>query len=272
MWFGTEHRIAVSPGRNIGWETHGTGPGLVVLHGAGRARRHLRPLALALRGRFTVHLVDRNGRGLSLPRDDAGGLAGQARDIAAVIEATGARFLFGHSAGGMVALAAAGISRLDGLAVYEPSVSFDGSYVRPPADEMVSAIEQGDFAGGQIELARVVGALPRWVPDAPLHWGLSLLLAAGAGRGLRELLPLVGPDIAQSMADDGPAGRFSHLTLPVLVMWGARSPAFLRENAQKLVAALPDGHGFELAGQGHLAPDLTAPRAVARKITNFLLG
>ena len=270
---GSQHRIEVAPGRYIGWETRGTGPGLVLLHGAGTARQDLRPLAAALKDRFTLHLVDRNGRGLSLPRDDAGGLAGQARDIAAVLGETGARYLFGHSAGGMVALATAAVAPLEKLVVYEPGISVDGSFHRRPTGrEVIARVERGDYAGGMIGLARAVGALPGWMPEAPLRGLLSLALALGGGRHLRELLPLVRPDLEQSAADDGPASRFASLGLPVLVMWGSRSPEFLRDVAQQLVAALPAGQGSELAGQGHIAPDFTAPQRVAGEIERFLLG
>lgn len=268
MTAGAERRIEVSPGRFVGWESAGEGPGLVVLHGAGRARQHYRELAERLRQRFTVHLADRHGRGLSLPRSDDA-LAAQASDAAAVLRETGARFLFGHSAGGLVALAAARVAPVERLALYEPGVSIDGSFPPAVATELADALRRGDLADAQARLARAVAALPAWLPLSAARGLFRLLLASPAGAELRGLLPLVEPDLRAALADDGPASRFAPLRMPTLVMWGERGPHFLTAAARRLVEALPDARGEALPGQGHNAPDLTGAAAVAERLERF---
>jgi len=52
-------------GTSIGYQSFGSGPGVVLVEGAmGRAENY-RQLALALADQFTVHVPDRRGRGLS---------------------------------------------------------------------------------------------------------------------------------------------------------------------------------------------------------------
>ena len=47
--------------------TIGSGPGLVVIPGGTRRARHYRALAEALADTYTVHMIDRRGRGASPP-------------------------------------------------------------------------------------------------------------------------------------------------------------------------------------------------------------
>src|SRR4051794_41984449 len=79
-------RHAVSAdGTRIGWEVAGDGPPLVLLHGSVADRGRWAAVRDGLGRRFTLHLVDRRGRGLS--RAEAEGpyaLAREAEDVAAV--------------------------------------------------------------------------------------------------------------------------------------------------------------------------------------------
>jgi pimeloyl-ACP methyl ester carboxylesterase len=269
---GVTSQRETAPGRVVGWETIGAGPDLVMLHGAGRARQHLRELATVLGGDYRVHLVDRNGRGLSLARDDAAGFAGQASDVVAVLEATGSRLLFGHSAGGAVALEVARQRNLERLALYEPGISVDGSFPPELAAALRRGLRSGDLGRAQTDLAFGVGALPAWFPKGPARALFRLLLASKAGAELRGLLPLVLPDLEAILAGDGPVSRFSGIETRTLVLWGARSPAYLTEAARALAAALPHGEGQEIAGQGHNAPDLTGVAQVGERLRTFFGG
>src|SRR5690606_19583675 len=99
--------VTSADGTTVGYRRIGSGPGLVISHGGmGSGYNHLEQ-AQALADAFTVYLPDRRGRGLSGPFGDGYGVRQDAEDLAAVIAATGARFLFGLSVGGASALAAA---------------------------------------------------------------------------------------------------------------------------------------------------------------------
>lgn len=94
-------------GTAISYHTTGTGPHLLVVPGALSDAADYTALAEALAPRFTVHAVDRRGRGGSGPQGEDYGIADECADLAAVRAATGARYVFGHSYGGPVALEAA---------------------------------------------------------------------------------------------------------------------------------------------------------------------
>jgi pimeloyl-[acyl-carrier protein] methyl ester esterase len=85
-------------------ERHGSGPDLVLIHGWAMHGGIFAPLTRRLAERFTVHLVDLPGHGLSAARERAFG----ARDCALQLcEATPPALWAGWSLGGLVALHAA---------------------------------------------------------------------------------------------------------------------------------------------------------------------
>lgn len=57
-------------GTTIGYQWLGTGPAVILLHGAGQWSGNLTLLAQALSGEFTVYVPDRRGRGRSGPYGD----------------------------------------------------------------------------------------------------------------------------------------------------------------------------------------------------------
>src|SRR5690242_16080629 len=85
----------------------GEGDGVVLVHGAMQAAASFTKLAAALAAAgFRVVRYDRRGRGGSGPAgDDA--LACEAQDLGAVLEASGARSVFGLSSGAIIAMHAA---------------------------------------------------------------------------------------------------------------------------------------------------------------------
>src|SRR5262245_41769705 len=115
-----EHSAPSRDGARIGWQQLGRGPALVVNHGGARAGKHYRELARCLASRFTVVLMDRRGRGASGPAGPGYGLATEIEDLAAVMQATGAERVFGHSGGAVFALEAARVLPVRALAVYDP--------------------------------------------------------------------------------------------------------------------------------------------------------
>jgi pimeloyl-ACP methyl ester carboxylesterase len=76
----------------------GSGPPLLVLHGAMQSALSHRDLALALADRVTVVLPDRRGRGASGPFGSDWSLATEVEDVAALLAGTGARCAVGRTA------------------------------------------------------------------------------------------------------------------------------------------------------------------------------
>jgi pimeloyl-ACP methyl ester carboxylesterase len=64
----TRHVVASLDGTPIGFQSRGCGPSLLVVHGALGTSDDLATLAEALSERFSVHAMDRRGRGMSGPQ------------------------------------------------------------------------------------------------------------------------------------------------------------------------------------------------------------
>ena len=117
-------RVASPDGARIGCAVEGDGPPLLLVHGSTADRRRWASVREALARRFTLHLMDRRGRGLSAA-EGAGeyALAREAEDVTAVLAAIGPEALvLAHSYGGTCALEAAGGGAVFArMLVYEPA-------------------------------------------------------------------------------------------------------------------------------------------------------
>src|SRR4051794_34094333 len=138
-------------GARVGWEVAGAGPPLVLLHGSTADRGRWATVRGALARHFTMHLVDRRGRGLSVEAAGARpyALAREAEDLAAVLAAVGpGPLVLAHSYGGTCALeaAAAGVP-MARLLVYEPAFGTDAGPVFPDAAlaDVEAAVARGDL-------------------------------------------------------------------------------------------------------------------------------
>jgi pimeloyl-ACP methyl ester carboxylesterase len=182
--------VRSADGTPVEYLAKGNGPPVIVIPGALATASSLLPLAALLARRCTVHVVQRRGRGGSGPQGDQYGIERECEDVEAIRAATGARLLFGHSFGGLVALrSACGNTPYDAVAVYEPGVSVDGSI---PADWIGRAREElsaGANFGAFLTFIRGVnpdqtGRVPRWllrvilplvIPRAELRQNLALM-------------------------------------------------------------------------------------------------
>jgi pimeloyl-ACP methyl ester carboxylesterase len=157
-----------SAGTTIGYRQIGSGPGLLLLHGGMQASQHSLRLAAALANTFTVYVPDRRGRGLSGPPGEHHSLAQECEDVASFLDKTGAHFVFGHSAGGPIALQAAlTLPPLRKIAVYEPPVSVHGSVPTSWLKRYEREVAQSTYASAMItalkglQVNQVFTILPR---------------------------------------------------------------------------------------------------------------
>ncbi len=119
--------VASADGTRIAVWRSGSGPPLVLVHGAIGDHTRWAPVIPALEERFTVPAMDRRGRGPS-GDSDAYSLEREVEDVVAVVEAAGDDVhLLGHSHGAACALEAAlETDRLRTLTLYEPPLGFLG--------------------------------------------------------------------------------------------------------------------------------------------------
>jgi pimeloyl-ACP methyl ester carboxylesterase len=110
--------LTSADGTAVEYLSVGRGPHVIVVPGALAMASDLTAFAELLAERHTVHVVQRRGRGGSGPQGDRYGIERECEDIEAVRAGTGARLIFGHSYGGLVALrAACGSAAFDAAAV-----------------------------------------------------------------------------------------------------------------------------------------------------------
>jgi pimeloyl-ACP methyl ester carboxylesterase len=266
--------VTSADGTRIGYRSTGTGPGVVVLSGALLTGADYAALAGHLSGSLTLHLVDRRGRGASGPQGAGYGIEAECADAAAVLRATGARGVFGHSFGGLVALQTAlrHPDLLDRVAAFEPGVSVEGSLPSGFVPALARAVDEGRRARGMTLLLRgllLAGPLNR--APLPLATAASWLLLRTVGRSMGATLPTVPAEIRASVAVDGPASAYAPITAKTLLLTGERGPAYLRTAAAAVAAAIPGAALTELPGDGHSAPQ-QQPGRVAAALLPFLTG
>jgi pimeloyl-ACP methyl ester carboxylesterase len=259
--------VTSTDGTTIAFEREGDGPVVILINGAlgdrrlDRRYKMMTALSDLLSPRYTVIDYDRRGRGDS---NEAGPFAveREIEDIAALIAATGGRAsLFGFSSGGALALraAAAGIG-VERIAVYEPPFVVESADRRPPADygRRIDDLIAADDRGGAVKhFMRNAMGMP-----APVVTAMKLMpgwkdMTANA-HTLRYDWAALGEHNMQGVPLR-PA-EWSAVTMPALVVYGAKSPAGLQHGSRALAAVLPNAGLRALEGTGHrLKVKLLAP-------------
>lgn len=261
-------------GTPISYRTTGTGPGLIIVPGALALARDFDRLAAALAARFTVHTIERRGRGASGPQGDDYSSDAECADIEAVRAATGARFVFGHSFGGFLALEAAlKDSAFERMAVYEPGVSIDGSI---PVEWAALCQRQLD-AGKPSEafLTFIQGINPQTSGKAP-RWLLRVIIPLAIKKRERlqkyALLPGTIREHAEEARRDNDFPKYTQITVPVLLMAGKEAEKTGAGRAPgRLKDVLPNSELAVFPKLDHFGPEKD-PAAIAAAVTAFFLG
>jgi pimeloyl-ACP methyl ester carboxylesterase len=257
------HRVNSGRGVTVSYEKKGSGPPLVLVHGAFSDHRTNWEFVLPfLSQQFTVYAVARRGRGETVAAE-AYSPEDESRDTIAVIDRAGAPvFLLGHSYGAQVALAAASMvpDKIRKLVLYEPpGPGLIGT-------EMMASLEAQAYAGD-------------WDGFAVSFFGKVLSVPLEELEKLRgtELWPPIIADAKASLCDLRALGRykfhperFRELQMPVLLQVGTESPRALYVT-DALFEVLPDVRIGELEGQAHEGMT-TAPQMYAEAVTEFLLA
>ncbi len=265
--------VTGADGAKVLVRTIGAGPGVVILHGGGVAEREYHRLARAFSDRFTVHLYNRRGRVDSRPLDGTETVATDIGDLAAVLEHTGARSIFGHSGGAFVALRAGLTLPLDRIAVYDPALSILGRPSFAFFADFDTAVRAGDYSRALTVMGRGV------YPDeltAKMPFGMAQLITRGflhtpVGHRLAELLPTAPPEIKRIHDHDGPATDYAGITADVLLAAGSRSPRYFAQNCEALAEAIPHGRSIVIPRASHNAANIAGVRFV-EPFTTFLAG
>ncbi len=191
--------VRSADGTTIGYQRAGTGPAVILLHGAGQSSGNLMRLARALSGAFTVYVPDRRGRGRSGPYGEFHGLRTEIEDLSALLDASGASRLFGLSCGAVIAIEAARLRPdITRLALYEPPLTFDGVVHgdwAPRYERQLTAGKPGTALVTVLKATADRTSPVRWIPRRPLGAALDFAIkrAAGLRARRRDVSPRTHP-------------------------------------------------------------------------------
>jgi pimeloyl-ACP methyl ester carboxylesterase len=256
-------RITSPAGATVSYEKYGSGPPLVLLHGAFSDHKtnweFVKPL---FEKQFTVYAIARRGRG-ETDATEGHSLEDESRDVVAVIQSIGESvFLLGHSYGAQTALAAAAKvpDRVRKLVLYE------AAWPRVVGKEDLARLEElaqaGDWEGLAVTFFRDRLSVPVEELDELRATELWPSIIADAEASLGDLRALSRYDFK--------AERFRELRVPVMLQIGTESPRDLYVT-DALATVLPNVRIEELPGQAHEGMT-TAPKMYAEVVSRFLLS
>jgi pimeloyl-ACP methyl ester carboxylesterase len=265
-------------GTTIGYRQIGSGPGLLILHGGLQASQHYIRLATALADAFTVYVPDRRGRGLSGPPVEQHSMAEACEDVDALLARTDTHFVFGHSAGGLIALQAAlTLPSLHKVAVYEPPLSVHGSVPTSWLKRYEREVEKGKYASAMItalkglQINQLFTILPR-----PFLLLLIMVLRRQEKQALQpndvsmeSLVPTGRLDMQLFHEMENTLKRFGEMRAEVLLLGGEKSPAYLLDTLAALNQTLPHVRRIQYPGLDHSGPNVTAAERIASDLRAF---
>lgn len=254
-------------GTTIAWFSSGDGPPLLLIHGSAGDHRRWNTLRHHLEPHFTVHAMDRRGRGASGDGSEYA-IEREHEDVAAVVDAIAAEHgqpvdVYGHSYGGFAAFGTpTRTTSLRRLVLYEAWPMEDPSAITPPVvsvERMEALLAEGrdeevvetlfrDAVGSSEEELEIVRSQPSWPGRV------------AAARTLPRELRV--HDEHRFAAEEA-----ARITVPTLLLVGADAPD--RFQPEPVLESLPDGHLAVLEGQEHEA-DIVAPELVADQLLAFL--
>jgi pimeloyl-ACP methyl ester carboxylesterase len=261
--------IAHTPdNREIYYQTKGTGPELLFLHGGWP--NHFESLVEVLSPQYSCTTFDRLGWGRSAHLDRKSTVEEQVSAIEAVHNSVTSEpvWVFGYSSGGNFALAyaVAHPDRVKGIVMVEPALY--GIYppeMKPPEvermEESISLFEQGQLEEGWDGFIEAIFGPPRNSSTRfpPLPRTEEDL----------EKMRSFGYDQPVAMTWCPSEAELNQLTQPVLIIKGDRTPSVLRNISDLLDGKLSNSKLITLEGQNHMMCS-AAPKLVAEKLTTFI--
>jgi pimeloyl-ACP methyl ester carboxylesterase len=146
--------VTSTDGTVIGYRQLGSGPGVILLHGAVSSSQLFMKLGTALSDSFTVYIPDRRGRGLSGPFGENYGIQKEVEDLDALLNKTDTHNVFGLSAGALIVLQATlHVPLINKAALYEPPLDIDNSILK--VESFVPRFDR-EIAEGRVAEAMVI--------------------------------------------------------------------------------------------------------------------
>ena len=258
-------KFAHSPdGTRIGYSSSGTGPDMLVVHGTATDQRRWQPVLPQLAARFTVHTMDRRGRGAS--GDGANyRMSEEFNDVAAVLAAVGPSVtLVAHSFGAICALEASRlVPNIKRLVLYEPPISTgDGASAALNADQSIQdLVDAGDDEAALIAFFQNVTHMP------PAE--LAMLRAHPGWKDRVPLARTIPREMRAARDYRFLPERFLDYEIPTLLLLGGNSPPLFSSAIELLSVNLPGTTLAILPGQQHQAIN-SAPMIFLDAVMSFV--
>ena len=272
---GTTHSVRSKDGTRIGYLSIGGGPAVLVLPGILSMAADYAAFAHALAEHFTVHIIERRGRGESGPQGEDYSIVKECEDVLALRAETDASLLVGHSYGGLVALEVArNNTAFTKIAVYEPGVSIEGSmpmdwmpgYEKKLAEHKdLDALVEFTLADAPPPLSKT----PPWLMK--LVWRL-MFIRYPQSRQMPRLLQQNLREWREIARLDSSYEHYREIAAGVLLMYGGKSRSKAVNLAmERLSAILPHSETREFPKLDHFGIERTAPREVAKAVNDYFL-
>ncbi|CAN7614695.1 alpha/beta fold hydrolase [Paenibacillus sp. LjRoot56] len=265
--------ILSSDRTRIGYKSIGKGPGIILVHAALRDSNDYTRLAIALSHSFTVHLMDRRGRGLSGPQGLEYAMNKECEDVQAIREATGADYLIGHSYGGLVSLE---LARMDAsitkVALYEPGVlinPMDDAWMLRYEQAMLKNDRHGAFAHfvrgmGHTPLTR----LPYWYAKLIL----KLMVRGNHWSKTAQLLPQNLHEHREVQRLSSSYLNYNSIHADMLLIQGGKSSDSTKEMMKELNRTIALSTLETVNKLDHFGPENDGgPDQIVNLLTNFFL-
>ena len=282
--------IISADGTTIGYRQIGSGPGLVLLHGAMTSGQDFTSLAEVLADAFTTYLPDRRGRGLSGPFGADYSMQKEVEDLTALLNQTGAHLVYGVSAGGLICLQAAlTVSTIEKMALYEPALLVDGTAHTVWLARYDQEIAQGKVAAALVTSMKglelggpIMNVMPRFLLEALTSSTMKSedKKAKPDDITMRKLAPTLHYDGLLLAEMSGQLERFRAVNAEVLLLSGSEGLPYLKPSLDMLANVLPHVvKRVEFPGLGHGGsnnPSQTnrgsKPQLVAQELRQFFTG
>ncbi|WP_276246186.1 alpha/beta fold hydrolase [Haladaptatus sp. YSMS36] len=259
--------VTSADGTKIAYERSGTGPPLVLVHGAmfDRSIWELGDVRALLAEHATVYALDRRNHGDSESSDDFSPAA-QFADVVAVVESIDEPVhLLGHSSGANYALwAAPQIDNLRSLILHEPAAPPDeggGDALKETMASMVGLLDSGQ---NEQALAMVVGEFAQFAPAELDVLRSSSVWDAHVDRFPQTLLPELEGAREYEWWNLAP---FEDLSTPTLLLVGSESGH--KGMTERLHETMPNSRLATFEGYGHAA-HLVTPDRYTDQVLSFI--
>lgn len=270
----TTNTVQSSDGTTISYLSVGSGPAVIVVPGALSLAQDYIAFAHALSEHFTVHTIERRGRGLSGPQGNDYSIVKECEDVLALQQRTGASLLVGHSFGGLVALEVARNNQaFTRVAVYEPGVSIDRSVPIGWVPAYEKKLAEKKELDAFIEFVK--GMNPDSAGKAPA-WLLKIVLPLFMGsHDLKQKLSLLQESLREHKEVarlDNSYANYREIAAGILLMYGGKGRTAQTEARWKRLAAVfRQVEIKEFPKLDHFGFNEGAPQDVARAVSAYFL-